>query len=300
MRSGWVIKANDPEFPHSNWNSWMKRINANDAKQSTQIEVLPVIEGDPNDLDTIFTTLKELLRLAGFAIVTFDFPIWLNAVNIIKQANLPIIARLGGFHVLKSYLGSMGYSMEDSGLLDVIQLIYPGSTTANHIMDEGCFDKTIRAHLLIDAAIYQHIMKLAFNEEERGDMKTLMEKMGDRKMGTRHSDSVVPMFEQRFEENFKRLANTERPPTLCTCGVPPHGRCDEGLYQNQATCRPQWASVLHCYQDASHLCRFRPSSLCEGRTAVLSTHKRTQNFACLQRNLTTPHCPRERCLLLKS
>lgn len=45
--AGWVIKANDPEFPHSNWNGWMKRIHANDAKQSTQIEFLLVIEGDP-------------------------------------------------------------------------------------------------------------------------------------------------------------------------------------------------------------------------------------------------------------
>ena len=115
--------------------------------------------------------LKECIRLAGFAIVTFDFPIWLKAVNIIKQANLPIIARLGGFHLLKSYLGSMGNIMEVSGLLDVIQFIYPGSTTANHIIDGGCFDKAIRAHLLIDAAIYQHTMKLALTEEERSDIK---------------------------------------------------------------------------------------------------------------------------------
>ena len=86
-----MIKVNDPEFPHSNWNSW--------------IEFFPVIEGDPKDLDTIFTILKECIRLAGFAIVTFDFPIWLKAVNIIKQANLPIIARLGGFHLLKYYHG---------------------------------------------------------------------------------------------------------------------------------------------------------------------------------------------------
>uniref|UniRef100_UPI00358FA915 uncharacterized protein n=1 Tax=Myxine glutinosa TaxID=7769 RepID=UPI00358FA915 len=119
--AGWVIKANDPEFPHSNWNGWMKRIHANDAKQSTQIEFLPVIEGDPNDLNTIFTTLKECIRRAGVAIVTFDLPIWLKAVNIIKQANLPVIPRLDGFHLLKSYLGSMGNIMEDSGLLDVIQ-----------------------------------------------------------------------------------------------------------------------------------------------------------------------------------
>ena len=41
-------------------------------------------------------------------------------MNIVKQANLPIIARLGGFHLLKSYLGSMGNIMEDSGLLKVI------------------------------------------------------------------------------------------------------------------------------------------------------------------------------------
>ena len=69
-----MIKANDPEFSHSNWNGWMKRIHTNDAKQSTQIEFLSVIEEDPNDLDTIFTTLKECMRLAGFAIpLTFRF-----------------------------------------------------------------------------------------------------------------------------------------------------------------------------------------------------------------------------------
>ena len=80
----------------------------------------------------------------------------------------------------------MGNVMQDSGLLAVIQLIYPGSTTASHIMDGGCFDKAIRAHLLVDAAIYQHIMKLAFTEEERSDMKAIMEKVADGKMGARH------------------------------------------------------------------------------------------------------------------
>ena len=105
--------------------------------------------------------------------MTFDFSIWLTAVNIIKQANLYLI------RLLKSYIGSMGNIKEHSGLLDVIQLIDPGSTTANHIMDEGSFDKAIRGHLLIDAAIYQHIMKLSFTEEERGDLKTFMEKVDD-------------------------------------------------------------------------------------------------------------------------
>ena len=57
-----------------------------------------------------------------------------------------------------SYLGLMGNIMQDSGLLEGIQLIYPGSTTANH-------NKAIHAHLLINAVI-QHIMKLAFTDHE--------------------------------------------------------------------------------------------------------------------------------------
>ena len=123
--------------------------------------------------------------------MTFDLPIWLKAVDIIRQANLPIIPRLGGFHLLKSYLGSIGNIMEDSGLLELIQLIYPGSTTASHILDGGCFDKAIRAHLLIDAAMYQHIMKHAFTEEELVRMRTFMEMVADGKMGASHTDPVV-------------------------------------------------------------------------------------------------------------
>ncbi len=91
----WVIKAQDSEFQHSNWNGWMKKIHADDAKQRTQVDFLPVIEGDRNDYRTIFTTLKECMRLSGdkATIVTFDLPIWLKAVDIIEQTNLPIIPR---------------------------------------------------------------------------------------------------------------------------------------------------------------------------------------------------------------
>ncbi|XP_061840899.1 uncharacterized protein [Nerophis lumbriciformis] len=214
--AGWVIKAQDPDFPHTNWNGWMTSIHSDNVKQSTQIDFLPVIDGDPNDHNTIFTTLKECIRLSAVkvTIVTFDLLIWLKAVDIIKQANLPIIPRLGGFHLLKFYLGSIGNIMEDSGLLELIQLIYPGSTAASHILDGGCFDKAIRAHLLISAAMYQHIMKHAFTEEELVGMRTFMEMVADGKMGASHTDPVVVLFEQRFEETFKRLAKGGRTPAL--------------------------------------------------------------------------------------
>ena len=105
--------------------------------------------------------------------------------------------------MLKSYLGSLGNIMDDSGLQEVIQLIYTGSTTANHIMSGGCFDKAIRAHLLIDAAICQYVMKHAFTDRELTEMRTFMEKVTDEKTGAGYTSPIVAVFQQRFEETFR-------------------------------------------------------------------------------------------------
>ena len=122
--------------------------------------------------------------------------------------------RLGGFHLLKSYLGSLGNIMDDSGLLELIQLIYPGSTTANNILNGGCFDKAIRAHLLIDAAICQYVMKHVFTNEELDQMRSFIEKVANEKMGAKHTAPIVAVFEQKFEEKFKRLAEGGRTSAL--------------------------------------------------------------------------------------
>ena len=104
--------------------------------------------------------------------------------------------------------------MDDSGLLELIQLIYPGSTTANHLMNGGCFDKAIRAHLLIDVAISQHTMKHAFTTEELGEMRTFMEKVADEKTRAWHTAPIVAVFKQKIEETLKRLAEGGRTPAL--------------------------------------------------------------------------------------
>jgi len=90
--------------------------------------------------------------------------------------------------------------------------------TGNHILDGECFDKAICAHLLIDIYL-SHIIKLAFTEEELSDMRTFMEKVTAVKMGAKHTDPVVAVFEQRFEETFKEGATAQyslRPYTYST------------------------------------------------------------------------------------
>ena len=88
----------------------------------------------------------------------FDLPVWLKSVYITLSRNLPIIPRLGGFHLLKSFLGTFRAIFADSGLRDMVQLIYPGEIAADSILNGSSYDKAIRVHFLIVAAIIQYII----------------------------------------------------------------------------------------------------------------------------------------------
>lgn len=59
----------------------LKITHTHDVKQRTQLDFLPITEGDPNDLNTIFTTLKECIRVSTgrITVESFDLPIWLKA-----------------------------------------------------------------------------------------------------------------------------------------------------------------------------------------------------------------------------
>jgi len=89
--------------------------------------------------------------------------------------------------------------MDDSGLLELIQLIYLGSTTANNILSGGCFDKVIRAHLLIDAAICQFPVKHVFTDEELDQMRSFMKKVANERMGAKHTAPIVAVLFTIFD-----------------------------------------------------------------------------------------------------
>lgn len=183
--AGWVIKAYDPTFEHANWNGFMKSIHRPECKEKSLIDFLPIIEGDPNEYSTIYTTLMACLRSSQSpAVITFDLPIWLKATQIVLQCELPIITRLGGFHLLKSFLGSIGMIMADSGLQEMIQMVYPGSNTSEHILSGGAYAKAIRFHLLASAGIAKFLLKdVVFSTQEYEDMEDFIKRAKDEKTG---------------------------------------------------------------------------------------------------------------------
>jgi hypothetical protein len=174
--AGWAIKNYHATFAHPNWNSFMKSIHQTESKKKSPIEFLPIIEGDPNEYRTIYTTLMECLRSRQSpAVITFDMPVWLKATQIVLQPDLPIITRLGGFHLLKSFQGSIWVIMADSGQQELIQLVYPGSNTAEHILSGRAYAKAIRFHLLASVAITKFVLKdVVFSEQDYEDMENFI------------------------------------------------------------------------------------------------------------------------------
>ena len=47
--------------------------------------------------------------------LTFDLPLWLKAMDIIKAESFDMILILGGFHTMMSFVGSIGNLMDGSG-----------------------------------------------------------------------------------------------------------------------------------------------------------------------------------------
>jgi len=92
------------------------------------------------------TCEKHGLRICP---VTFDQPLYIKAAEIVASSqNLEkVIVRLGGFHLLMSYLGSIGHIMTGSGIADLWQTVYAKGSVI-HMLYGYAFSRAIRAHIL--------------------------------------------------------------------------------------------------------------------------------------------------------
>jgi hypothetical protein len=73
-------------------------------------------------------------------------------VDIAIKSNLSIVIRLGGFHTLMSFMGSIGTMMRGSGLEDCMGLIF-GSNTVEHVLSGKAYARAVRGHFILHCAL---------------------------------------------------------------------------------------------------------------------------------------------------
>ena len=151
---------------------------------TASISFLPIIDLDPSDENCIFSTLsfiKEQAKQMNIEVpcVTFDHPFWLKAIGIIEDARLPIVCRLGGFHTLMSFLGSIGNMMKGSGLEEVY-----AENSVVHMRSGKAISRALRAHFLAESALTT-MLNNTLIEEGYGDIN-LFEPVFNQVLGDNH------------------------------------------------------------------------------------------------------------------
>ncbi|CAG4984765.1 unnamed protein product [Parnassius apollo] len=145
-------------------------------KETTSVTFLPFINSPPNEYSTIRTALQYALKKsqevgATACFVTFDQPLYLKAREISFGS---IMVRLGGFHLLMSFLGCIGHTMAGSGLKDVLCQIF-AANSVDKMLTGHAYSRAVRGHLLVQLVLAHIILDGAnVSKEEKKDILTMM------------------------------------------------------------------------------------------------------------------------------
>ena len=107
----------------------MTNISSGTYPGKSKIMFLPIIDLSPTDPTCIYTTLEFVIDQAKSLnvrtpVLTFDQPFWLKATEIANCKSMNIVLILGGFHLMMSFMGSIGSLMKGSGLSEAFSTCY--------------------------------------------------------------------------------------------------------------------------------------------------------------------------------
>ena len=117
----------------------MQAVVKNDKYEKSRIVILPFVNLPPSDLNALNSALCFALnecdkRNITFCPVTFDQLLYIKTVDNVKSTPClkeKLFGQLGRFHLLMSYLGSVGAIMNGSGLEMLWELVYNGNTATH-------------------------------------------------------------------------------------------------------------------------------------------------------------------------
>lgn len=75
-----------------------------------------------------------------------------------KFKNTKVVVRLGGFHTLMSFMGSVSYIMGESRLKELMSMVY-APTSVDKMLTGHAYARVLRGHFLVQAALASIIIQ---------------------------------------------------------------------------------------------------------------------------------------------
>ena len=123
-----------------------------DGYSKSTVTMVTLIYLQPSNETCIYSTLpfvknKSKNLNVDVPCITFDQPLWYKANKIVNDKNVVMTCRLGDFHTLMSFLGSIGTYIVGSSIEQALDLIYARNT------EKVCAGAII-SHILFDSVIF--------------------------------------------------------------------------------------------------------------------------------------------------
>lgn len=157
--------------------------NITKKKVFSQSRIIPhhFVNLPPSNYDIINTVLHFVSKKCStlnqnICVVTFDQPLYIKTRYVVtkipKLSN--IIVRLGGFHLLMSYMGFIGYIMAGSGLKEVLSTIYT-PITSDKMLTVHAYSRVVRRHILVHLALSNIILQsIEISDEEKNKINYML------------------------------------------------------------------------------------------------------------------------------
>lgn len=186
---------NDSCPEYNGYNTRQTREQRVSMEPETRAVYLPLIDMPPSDPDTIMTALYEAKRLTNErgqknAIFTSDQQLYKVAVDVqwaYPKEFSDVIVRLGGMHMLMSFVGAVGALMQGSGLAEVLESTFAGVTK---MLSGKKFPQNVRAMRLVVEELLRGVMA----NESIDSMEALLGRLDDAAAASKTSKLWVDCF----------------------------------------------------------------------------------------------------------
>lgn len=194
----------------------MELATSNKTYSKSRILYLPFVNAPPSNYDTIYTVLttaaekcKSLQQDNCFII--FDQPLYIKARDIISSSPensdlSTIIVRLGGFHLLMSFMGSIDYIMDGSGLKELFSVVY-AAVSVDKMLIGHAYARALRGHVLVHLALAKIVLStLHFTLEEESVMEKAILEVGDQSFFENIEQEAFKGIMDKFTVHLNKLA----------------------------------------------------------------------------------------------
>ena len=167
--------ASTPEY--NGFNTEMARSQGHSVKPSTKAVYTPLIDMKPSNPDTIRTAMVEAQRMTqitnqSVTLFTVDqqlYKVTLNVLWAYPEQFQNFIPRLGGMHMLMSFVGAVGTLMNNSGLEELMNSAFGG---VPKMLSGKKYPQNLRALRMV----VEELLRFVISETENfSDLMTILD-----------------------------------------------------------------------------------------------------------------------------